>query len=192
MRLGESWPPEKSPARCGRGAATANIWTGYVYYANGQLHYSGPLADGAVAALVTYGTIPSCTSDFVRSHCWTYNYNVENEDFEQNGLPRWYDERTDPLSHTTQFYKDDLGSVVCTLYPDDTHTRTIYGNFDEFAETLTEAGIGALDDFPEAPFDGWMTVEFAQHDTRRGPGRDRVPLRPCGQSGGRLDARRRG
>ena len=94
-------------------------------------------------ALVTYGTITSSTSDFVRSHCWTYNYNVENEDYEQNGLPRWYDEQIDPLSRTTQFFKDDLGSVVYTLYADDTHTRTIYGSFNEFDETLTKRALRA-------------------------------------------------
>ena len=129
----------------GRAAASKDmdgVWTGGIYYANGQIRYSGPMTSAAA------GTVPDDVSDL--EHYWEYKY-----DQDDNG--ERYDEQIDPLGNATRTYRDETNRVVCTLYADGSRMQSIYGGF---AEIVADQELTLPGGFP-ATISGWMDVEFA-------------------------------
>ncbi|RPI63261.1 MAG: RHS repeat protein, partial [Planctomycetaceae bacterium] len=113
----------------GRTAAwkeATGLWSGSIFYDNGQVRYSGPLTETAATAAAE-GTVPSGTSDFLNYS--EFKYDQIDSNSADDGLTGRYDKQIDPLGHATRTYRDELDRVVNTLYADGSRSHSVYGDF---------------------------------------------------------------
>jgi uncharacterized delta-60 repeat protein len=111
----------------------AGLRTASIYYPDGQVEYTGPLAsstatptanDGVVDGDFTVGELASTASE---------GYTTTQDNQYSSSLNLFYSTSVDQNDHATQTYKNGAGQTVLTVYADGSFTETIYSNGNELS-----------------------------------------------------------